>query len=80
MTEEELENAKEQLKGSFVLGLEGTESHMNRNGVNELVHQGVHRSVDEILQRIDTISMESIDALIEKILKAEPAIAIIGPK
>ena len=80
VTEEELENAKEQLKGSFVLGLEGTESHMNRNGVNELVHQGVHRSVDEILQRIDAISMESIDVLIEQILKAEPAIAIIGPK
>ncbi|WP_431029514.1 M16 family metallopeptidase [Lysinibacillus sp. LZ02] len=78
VTEEELENAKEQLKGSFVLGLEGTEAHMNRNGMNELVH-GQHRSVDDILARIEAISMESVDELIEHILKEEPAIAIIGP-
>ncbi|MEG0448235.1 MAG: pitrilysin family protein [Lysinibacillus sp.] len=79
VTEEELNNAKEQLKGSFVLGLEGTGSRMNRNGSNELVHRK-HRSVDEILDAIDAISMESIDRLIAKILKAEPAISIIGPK
>ena len=79
VTEEELDNAKEQLKGSFVLGLEGTGSRMNRNGTNELVHRK-HRSVDEILDSIDAISMESVDRLIAKILKAEPAISIIGPK
>ncbi|ATP39398.1 peptidase M16 [Solibacillus sp. R5-41] len=79
VTEIELENAKEQLKGSFVLGLEGTEEHMNRNGVNELIHQQ-HRSVDEVLSKIDAISMDTIDALITKILLNEPAIAIIGPE
>lgn len=79
VTEEELFNAKEQLKGSFVLGLEGTEAHMNRNGTNELIHRR-HRSVDEVLANIDAISMEQVDELIELILKAEPAIAIIGPK
>ncbi len=79
VTETELENAKEQLKGSFVLGLEGTEEHMNRNGVNELIHQQ-HRSVDEVLANIDAISMDTIDELITKILLNEPAIAIIGPE
>ena len=79
VTEEELENAKEQLKGSFVLGLEGTEDHMSRNGVNELVHRQ-HRSVDDVLARIDAISMEQVDSLITEILLAEPAISIIGPK
>ncbi len=79
VTEEELENAKEQLKGSFVLGLEGTEDHMNRNGVNELIHQN-HRTVDEVLAKIDAISMDSMDDLITKILLNEPAIAIIGPE
>ena len=79
VTDEELENAKEQLKGSFVLGLEGTEDHMNRNGVNELIHQN-HRTVDEVLAKIDQISMETIDELITKILLTEPAIAIIGPE
>lgn len=79
VTEIELENAKEQLKGSFVLGLEGTEEHMNRNGVNELIHQH-HRSVDEVLSNIDAISMDRIDELITKVLLNEPAIAIIGPE
>ena len=79
VTEEELENAKEQLKGSFVLGLEGTEDHMNRNGVNELIHQQ-HRTVDEVLTKIDAISMDAMDELITKILLNEPAIAIIGPE
>ena len=79
VTEEELDNAKEQLKGSFVLGLEGTGARMNRNGTSELVH-GKHRSVDEVLAAIDAVSMESVERLIAKILKAEPAIAIIGPK
>ena len=78
VTEQELADAKEHLKGSFVLGLEGTEAFMNRNGTNELIH-GRHRSVDEILQRVDNISMESVDYLIDLILTKEPAIAIIGP-
>lgn len=79
VTEEELFNAKEQLKGSFVLGLEGTEAHMNRNGTNELIHRR-HRSVDEVLAKIEVISMEQVDELIELVLKSEPAIAIVGPK
>ena len=79
ITEVELDNAKEQLKGGFVLGLEGTEDFMNRNGVNELIHQN-HRSVDEVLAKIDAISMETIDELITQILLSEPAIAIIGPE
>ena len=52
---------------------------MNRNGVNELIHQH-HRSVDEVLANIDAISMDGIDELITKILLNEPAIAIIGPE
>ncbi|CAM5570983.1 Peptidase M16 OS=Lysinibacillus sphaericus OX=1421 GN=LS41612_17575 PE=3 SV=1 [Lysinibacillus sphaericus] len=77
VTEEELDNAKEQLKGSFVLGLEGTGARMNRNGTSELVHRR-HRSVDEVLASIDAVTMESVIRLISKILKAEPAISIIG--
>lgn len=79
VTEDELFSAKEQLKGGFVLGLEGSEAYMNRNGSNELIH-GTHRSVDEVLAKIEAISMRQVDELIELILKAEPAIAIIGPK
>ncbi len=74
-----LTDAKDQLKGSFVLGLEGSEAHMTRNGVNELIH-GNHKSVDEVLAQIDAITMDMINELITVILLAEPAIAIIGPE
>lgn len=78
VTEEELHNAKEQLKGSFVLSLESTESHMNRNGQIELLHRK-HRSVDEILTDVDAVSMESIDRLIQTMFTVDPAVVIIGP-
>ena len=37
VTEKELNNSKEQLKGSFMLSLESTNSRMSRNGKNELM-------------------------------------------
>lgn len=75
--ETELLNAKEQLKGSFVLGLEGTNSRMSRNGRNELIH-GRHKSIDEIISEIDEVSMDKVNHLIHSILSADPAISIIG--
>lgn len=77
VTKTELENAKEHLKGSFVLDLEGTSARMSRNGKNELVH-GRHKTIDETISEIDSVSMDKIDSLIDSILSTEPAVAIIG--
>ena len=77
ISEIELLNAKEQLKGSFVLGLESTNSRMSRNGRNELIHRR-HKSIDEILADIDEVSMDKVDELIQSILSTDPAISIIG--
>lgn len=77
VTETEIVNAKEQLKGSLVLGLESTNSRMSRNGKNELIH-GRHRTIDEIIGEIDKVSKGKINDLIESILTVEPAVAIIG--
>lgn len=77
VTVEELYNAKEQLKGSFVLGLESTTSHMSRNGKIELLHRK-HRTVDEILDEIDKVSMEAVNRLIQNMFSVDPAIAVIG--
>nr|WP_106784293.1 pitrilysin family protein [Lysinibacillus timonensis] len=77
VTKTEVENAKEQLKGSFVLSLEGTNSRMSHNGRNELIH-GKHLSVDEIIAEVDQVSLEKVNQLLEKTLSAEPAIALIG--
>lgn len=77
ITDSELFNAKEQLKGSFVLGLESTNSRMSRNGRNELIH-GRHKTIDETIADIDHVSMEKVDGLIESIFRVEPAVSIIG--
>lgn len=77
VNETELSNTKEQLKGSLVLGLEGTSSRMSRNGKNELIH-GRHKTLDEIIADIDRVSKSKVDEFIQMILGAERATSIIG--
>lgn len=73
----EVDNAKEQLKGSFVLSLEGTNARMSHNGRNELIH-GKHLTVDEIIAEIDQVTQEQVNSLFRQILSVEPAVALIG--
>ncbi|MED3660448.1 pitrilysin family protein [Ureibacillus sp. FSL K6-8385] len=77
VTEGELENGKEQLKASFLLNMESMTNRMTRNGKNELIF-GRHLTIDEIIEKIEAISMDSVTALIQKIFSVEPAVAIIG--
>jgi predicted Zn-dependent peptidase len=78
ITEKELNNSKEQLKGSLMLSLESTNSRMSRNGKNELM-LGRHRSLDEIVQQIDEVSKPSVDGLANKIFTDSYSIALISP-
>ncbi|KKK39555.1 zinc protease [Mesobacillus campisalis] len=78
ITEKELNNSKEQLKGSLMLSLESTNSRMSRNGKNELM-LGRHRSLDEIVQQIDEVSKLSVDGLANKIFTDRYSIALISP-
>jgi len=77
MTETELRKGKEQLKGSLILSLESTSSRMNRLGKNELM-TGKHYSLDEMLNRIDSVEMEHIDALIAQLFKVPFAVSMVG--
>ncbi|WP_026906168.1 M16 family metallopeptidase [Paucisalibacillus globulus] len=79
LTDKELRNSKEQLKGSLMLSLESTNSRMSRNGKNELLLKR-HRSLDEMIQEIDAVSHESIQQVIEHIFSEEPSKALIAPK
>lgn len=78
LTEKELQNSKEQLKGNMMLGLEGTSSRMSRNGRNELLLQR-HRSLDEIIADIDQVNLEKSHKLLKKIFSGKRASAIIIP-
>ncbi|WP_211326604.1 M16 family metallopeptidase [Paenibacillus flagellatus] len=77
LSEEELHKGKEQLKGSFILSLESTSSRMNRLGKNELM-LGKHYTLDEILNRIDSVSQEDIRTLIRSLFAQPFATAMVG--
>lgn len=79
VTETELINAKEQLKGSFLLGLESSESRMHRNGKNELIlHE--HKSIDEVVALIDNVTLNDVNRIADETFTDERAISIIAPK
>ncbi|MEH7122705.1 pitrilysin family protein [Bacillus sp. JJ1773] len=78
ITEKELNNSKEQLKGSLMLSLESTNSRMSRNGKNELLLKR-HRSLDEILEQIDAVSKQGVDEMANSIFTDKYAIALISP-
>jgi predicted Zn-dependent peptidase len=79
ITEKELNNTKEQLKGGFVLGLESTNSRMSRNGKNELLLKR-HRSLDEIIEQIDSVTMEGVNKMANSIFTDQCSLSLISPE
>ncbi|WP_210363869.1 pitrilysin family protein [Bacillus sp. REN3] len=78
ITEKELNNSKEQLKGSLMLSLESTNSRMSRNGKNELLLNR-HRSLDEIVEQIDRVTKESVNNMANDIFTDTFSVALISP-
>ena len=78
MTAEELNKGKEQLKGSLMLSLESTNSRMSRLGKNELL-LGKHLTLDEILQRVDQVTLGHVQDTIFKIFNNPMSIALVSP-
>lgn len=79
VTENELRNAKEQLKGGFLLGLESSESRMHRNGKNELI-LNEHQSIDDVLACVDAVQIEDVHQLAIELFTKERAVSIISPE
>ncbi|WP_059105213.1 M16 family metallopeptidase [Shouchella shacheensis] len=77
MTQKELENGKEQLKGNLMLGLESTNSRMSRNGKNEMLLQE-HRTLDELVKDINNVSIEQVNDLARRLLEEKPAVSLIS--
>lgn len=77
ITPEELRKGKEQMKGSLIIGLESTSSRMTRNGKNELM-QGRQFTLDELIERIESVTMEQIRTLSERLFGGACATAMVG--
>ncbi|WP_044746883.1 M16 family metallopeptidase [Bacillus alveayuensis] len=78
ISEKELINSKEQIKGNLMLSLESTNSRMSRNGKNELLLRS-HRSLDEMIEKINEVNRESIHKIIEHTFTDHYAISLISP-
>ncbi|MCM3110103.1 M16 family metallopeptidase [Lederbergia lenta] len=78
ITKKELVNSKEQLKGNLMLSLESTNSRMSRNGKNELI-LGKHRTLDQIIEEIDKVTIDSVSAITNRIFTDKYSVALISP-
>lgn len=79
VTAEELAEAKEQLKGQIMLGLESTSSRMTRLGRGELTLGRVLHP-DEIIRRIDGVTLEAVAGLARRLFLEETRLlSAVGP-
>ena len=79
ITKQELDRAKGHMSGGVVLSLEDPSSRMTRLGKSELVH-GEIITIDDVLTRIDEVTIEDVAAVAEDLLKRESrVVSVIGP-
>jgi predicted Zn-dependent peptidase len=69
-TAEELSRSKENVKGRMVLALESTTARMNRLGSSVLSGMPL-LSVDEMVERIDAVTLEDIEGLAQDLFAPE---------
>jgi predicted Zn-dependent peptidase len=73
---EELERARENMKGNIVLAVEDISSRMFRLGKTLLFERKV-LTIDQILKKIDSITVEDINNIVEKYFNPEDLRTII---
>lgn len=79
VTSEELERAKQQIKGSILLSLENVGGRMNRLGKSEITHGRVI-SPEEMVSLIMNVNNDAIMEVAEQIFQPEKfVLAAIGP-
>lgn len=79
LTEAELVRGRNQLRSSYILGLESVSGRMQTIGRSTLLYDTV-KSADEVLLGIQNVSASDIKALAEQILSADRAETVVCPK
>jgi predicted Zn-dependent peptidase len=78
LTDEELERAKNHMKGSMVLSLEETSARMSRLAKSEIAH-GEVITLDEVLERIDAVTADDARRVAEDVLSRPRSLTVVGP-
>ncbi|WFA09754.1 pitrilysin family protein [Tissierella sp. Yu-01] len=78
ISKDELKKSKEQLKGNFILGMEGTFSRMFENAKSLLQNNEIETPQD-VLEKIDKVTLDDIERVINIIFNKEKLnIAYVG--
>ena len=78
ITAAELARGKGQLRRSMVMGFEDSGSRMNRLGEAELFQERM-LSLDDILERIDSVTLADVAALAGELFGQPETLALVGP-
>jgi predicted Zn-dependent peptidase len=80
LTAEELQHAKDYLKGSLLLSLESTMSRMAHLARQE-AYFGRHVTLDEIAAGVDSVTAEQVESVARELISTERiALTILGPR
>lgn len=78
ISEEEVDRARTQLKGNIILGLESTSRRM-QNIANQEVYYGRYYSPEEVIERINSVSLEDTRKVGRMLLEGKsPCIVALG--
>ncbi len=75
---EELVRGQGQLRGGLVLGLEDSAARMSRIAKAELLYDELP-GIDEIVDRIDAVTLDDVQALARSLFRQPETLAIVGP-
>ena len=75
---DELRRAKEQLKGSLMLGLENTANRMSRIARAELFHEEL-LTPDQLIETIEAIGVDDVHRVTQTLFGEELIAAAVGP-
>ncbi|MEE9523668.1 MAG: pitrilysin family protein [Thermodesulfovibrionales bacterium] len=79
LSSDELQRAKNQLKGNILLAIESTSARMNSLAKQE-IYYGRHFTPEEIIREIEDVSLNEIKALSERVFNRDKmAITLLGP-
>ena len=78
ITDEELDRAKSNMRGSMALGFEDANSRMVRLGKRELTG-GEHISISEHIARVDEVTRDDVVAVAQALLSGPRVIGAVGP-
>ena len=78
LTEAEFQRSRAQLKGSFLLGMEGSGAHMNAIG-KRLLLQNKEFTIEDTLSAIECVTMDRVNGILEHVLSPRRAVlAAVG--